>query len=128
MKENRTERVKDRIPVGGNKDILTVDGKEDGYVYRWVLDKGNRVLKFKKGGYEVVTHEVTVGDARAGTSSPAGSPVVADTGSNKLYLMRILTEYYKEDQDSKESGIRALEESMGKDVDGSYGKIKIERR
>ncbi len=124
----RTKRITNRVPVSGNRDILTVEGKEEGYVYRWVLDKGNRVLKFKKGGYEIVTHDVTVGDARVGTSSPAGSPVVAETGSNKLYLMRILAEYYKEDQDAKEANLRSLEDSMGAELDGKYGNIRIERK
>lgn len=128
VKDTRTERVADRVPVSGNRDVLTVDGKEDGFHYRWVLDKGNRISKFKRGGYEVVTHDVSVGDARVGTPSPTGTPVVADTGSDKLYLMRILLEYYKEDQDAKEAQTRALEESMGKNLDGRYGDIKISHR
>lgn len=128
FKDLRTERVEKRIPVGGNRDVLTVDGKEPGFVYRWVLDIGNRLKKFEKGGYEIVTHEVTVGDARAATPSSMGSGVVATSGDRKLVLMRIPEAYYKEDQDAKEANLLALEESMGKSVDGSYGKINIERK
>lgn len=129
VKETRTERMPKRIPVSGNRDVLTVDGKEEGFEYRWVLSLEGRIEKFKKGGWEVVTHEVSVGDARAATPSALGTPVEAISGGDrKLILMRIPEQYYKEDQDAKEAGIRAIEESMGKNVDGSYGSIKIERK
>lgn len=129
VKETRTERMPKRIPVSGNRDILTVDGKEEGFVYRWVLALQGRIEKFKRGGWEVVTHEVSVGDARAATPSALGTPVEATSGGDrKLILMRIPEQYYKEDQDSKEAGIKAIEESMGKNVDGSYGSVKIERK
>lgn len=127
-KETRTERMTKRIPVSGNRDVLTVDGKEEGFQYRWVLDLGNRVEKFKRGGWEVVTHDVLVGDARAATPSALGTVTQATSGDRKLILMRIPSEYYKEDQDSKESNIKALEESMGKNVDGAYGSIRIDRK
>lgn len=126
-KETRTARIEKRVPVSGNRDILTVDGKEEGFVYRWVLDLGNRIEKFKRGGWEIVTHEVSVGDARAATPSALGSPVVAvSEGDRKLVLMRITETYYQEDQDSKEAELLAIEESMGKNVDGAYGRIGIE--
>lgn len=117
-----------RVPVSGNRDVLTVDGKEDGFVYRWVLDQRNRVQKFKRGGYEVVTDEVVVGDVRAGVPTPTGSPVTADSGGETLYLMRIRKEYYDEDQAAKEREVSAVEQAMGLDVDGRYGKINIERK
>ena len=128
-KDSRTdERIPViRVPVSGNRDVLTVYGKEPGFEYRWILDKGNRTNKFKKGGWEFVTHEVEVGDARAATPSALGSIVEATTGSDKLVLMRIPSEYYKEDQDSKEANIRAVEEAMGKEIEGSYGSINISK-
>lgn len=128
VKETRTDRMTKRVPVSGNRDVLTVNGKEEGFEYRWVLELGNRVEKFKRGGWEIVTHDVSVGDARAATPSALGSVVEATSGDRKLVLMRIPSEYYKEDQDSKEAEIRAMEESMGKNVDGSYGSVKIERK
>ena len=128
-KETRTERISKRIPVSGNRDVLTVEGKEEGFIYRWVLDLGNRIEKFKRGGWELVTHDVTVGDARAATPSPLGSVVEAVSGGDrKLILMRISELYYKGDQDSKEAEILATEEAMGKNVEGSYGDIRIERK
>lgn len=127
--ETRTNRLEERVPVSGNRDVLTVDGKEEGFVYRWILDIGNRIEKFKKGGWEVVTHNVSVGDARAATPSALGSVVEATSGGDrKLILVRIPEQYYKEDQDSKEAELKAIEESMGKNVDGSYGDIKIDRK
>lgn len=128
--KNREELLQKRVPIGGNRDILTVSGKEAGWVYRWVLDVGNRSKKFQKAGYEFVTHEVVVGDARAGTPEGLGSTVEAlsGNGGQKLVLMRIKDEYYEEDQLSKENEILALEAGMGKDIPGTYGKIDIERK
>lgn len=128
--EKRTEELVKRVPISGNRDILTVYGKEEGYVYRWVLDTGNRTKKFQNAGYEFVTHDVMVGDARVGTSEGLGSIVEAlsGNGNQKLVLMRILEEYYKEDQSAKEAEILALEAGMGKDISGAYGKISLERK
>lgn len=117
-----------RVPVSGNRNVLTVNGKEDGFYYRWVLDAGDRINRFKRAGYEVVTHEVEVGDARVGTASPVGSPVTASNGGgSSLILMRIPLEYYEEDQKAKMDEVDALEASMGKNVDGQYGKLDISR-
>jgi hypothetical protein len=127
-KDARTERIEKRIPVSGNRDILTVEGKEEGYEYRWILNLGNRIEKFKRGGWEVVTHEVIVGDARAATPTSLGTATIAASGDRELILMRIPSQYYKEDQDSKEAELLALEESMGKNVDGRYGEINISRK
>jgi hypothetical protein len=127
---DRGKRATKRVPVSGNRDILTVLGKEDGYMYRWILDIGNRIQKFEKAGYEIVTHDVQVGDARVGTPEGLGSAVeaAAGGGNQRLVLMRIPEEYYREDQEAKEANIRALEASMGKDVEGTYGSIGIERK
>lgn len=117
-----------RVPVSGNRNVLTVDGKEDGFFYRWVLDAGDRVSRFKRAGYEPVTHEVEVGDARAATVNQLGSVVEASAGGgSKLVLMRIPLEYYNEDQKAKMDEVDALEASMGKNVDGQYGKLDISR-
>lgn len=125
---SREEKRKGRVPIGGARDILTVDGKEDGFEYRWLLAFPDRINRFKRAGWEVVTHEVNVGDARAAVSTQMGSAVEAEAGGGaRLILVRIESEFYKEDQDAKEAEIRALEESMGKDVEGGYGSIKLYR-
>ena len=127
-KEDKSRKT--RVRVSGNRDVLTVYGKEPGFIYRWVLDIGSRLEKFLKAGYETVTHPVEVGDARAAVPAQIGSGTYAlsGNGTNKLVLMRIKEEYYKEDQDAKEAEIMAIEASMGKDVEGSYGKVEIERK
>lgn len=126
-KEDKVRKA--RVRVSGNRDVLTVLGKEPGFVYRWVLDIGSRLDKFLRAGYEIVTHTVEVGDARAAVPSQIGSGTYALSGNadKKLVLMRIKEEYYKEDQDAKEAEIAAIEASMGKDVEGSYGKVEIKR-
>jgi hypothetical protein len=129
VKEREATLAK-RTPVSGNRDILTVEGMEDGWHYRWVLDLGNRTKKFEKAGYEFVEHEVVVGDARAGVAEGLGSIVEAlsGNGNQKLVLMRIKEEFYKEDQESKERELQALEAGMGKEISGTYGNIGIERK
>lgn len=118
-----------RVPVSGNRNILTVDGKEEGFMYRWVKDIGNRIKRFERAGYEVVKHDVTVGDARAAVASEPGAAVTAfgNKEGEKLVLMRIRQEYYDEDQAAKMAEIDAIEAAMGKNVEGSYGDIKISR-
>lgn len=119
----------ERVPVSGNRDILTVHGKEKGYEYRWVIDVGDRVNRFKRGGWEIANHDgISVGTSRVqgGDGSVITAHATKGTG-DKLVLMRIREEYYKEDQMAKENNLLALEASMGKEVDGGYGKIQIER-
>ena len=133
QREVNRERKVDRVPISGNRDILTVYGKKPGFVYRWVKDVGNRIARFKQAGYELETDpDILVGDARAAVAAPMGSPIIADAnlnsnGGEKLYLMRIPEEFYKEDQAAKEANLTAMEAGMGKDVEGSYGKIELSR-
>lgn len=127
----REEARPERIPVSGNRDILTVKNKEAGFVYRWVLDTGNRLVKFRQGGWEVAPDNgLVVGDARIGTVSQEGSAVTASAGNGQvLVLMRIKEEFYNEDQDYKERNIQEMEgeiENLGGNAsDGRYGKVRI---
>ena len=43
-----------RTPVSGRRDIMTVAGKDDAFVYRWVTDVKDRISRFVAGGYEHV--------------------------------------------------------------------------
>jgi hypothetical protein len=123
-----------RIPVSGNRDVLTVHNKEDGFVYRWVLDTGNRIERFKQGGYEVAPDNgLLVGDARLGTTNEHGASVTAKgLDGQPLVLMRIKAEWHQEDQDAKESEIKQMEGSIerlgqrgGLDPEGTYGRITV---
>ena len=123
----REENRPTRIRVSGNRDILTVFNKEDGFCYRWVLDQGQRIPKFKLGGYELAPGDgLIVGDARTGVASPHGSAVVSvGKDGSQLFLMRIKEEWYKEDQDAKEDEIRANLETMSQLGEGQYGSVGI---
>ena len=126
-RELTREQRPTRIPVSGNRDVLTVYNKEDGYFYRWVLDRGNRIEIFKQGGYEVAPDNgLMVGDARLATTNEHGSAVIAKGHDGQpLVLMRIKKEWYDEDQDAKSEEIEAMENSMKSAnqnrADGKYG-------
>lgn len=128
---------KERIPVSGPRDILTVKGKDANYAYRWVKDIPGRIQRFLDGGYEVVNHDAQVGQRTVDSGSKVGSAVTRNDGSNQLVLMRIPIEWYNEDQEAKQEQIDALEDSMraeGGRNDGlgegrpDSGNFKLERR
>lgn len=126
-RELTREKRPTRVPVSGNRDVLTVYNKEDGFVYRWVMDRGNRVELFKQGGYEIAPDiGLLVGDARLATTNEHGSAVIAKGHEgNPLVLMRIKKEWYTEDQETKAEEIDAMDASMKRAAqdrtDGKYG-------
>jgi len=140
LDEARTEQVSStrppRVPVSGNRDILTVTGKDPDYVYRWVIDsdeRGQRILKFLGAWYEFVRSDDgnhVVGQDAVYKSENVGSIIRVPAGSGKYqYLMRIRKEYYDADQKSKQDEIRDREKAITRtDSDnGQYGKIELSR-
>ena len=126
---NRSNRPK-RVPVSGRRDILTVEGKDPSYVYRWVNDVEGRIDMFKDGGYEVVTHDVKVGEKDVDSSKGTGSVVTKNVGAGTTaVLMRIKKEWYEEDQKAKQDEVNRSEEDMRRELnkrdDGRYGSVKI---
>ena len=121
------ERTK-RVPVGGPRNILTVANKDPNYVYRFVLDTPGRLEAFKEGGYEVVTKDMEVGDSTVDKGSQLGSAVTMVRGTSTLVLMRILREWYDEDQVAKQEEIDALEATMKAPESADYGKVSINRK
>lgn len=119
-----------RTPLG-QRNILTVRGKEPGYEYRFVNDIGDRVQEFLDNGWEVVKQEdVRIGDKRLGTPSGAeGSVATAAVGrGTQAYLLRIREEWYKEDQEAKQDHVDRTEAATKeKALDGTYGELKITR-
>jgi hypothetical protein len=111
----RVER-KDRVPVSGAKDILTVKNKDPNYEYRWVYDTPGRVERYKEGGYEVVTENLEIGQKQVGQETKLGSAITKRSGVGTLVLMRIPKEWYDEDQAAKQERVDALEDSMREDV------------
>lgn len=129
-KRDVTESRPRRIPVSGNRDILTIRNKEDGFNYRWVLDQGMRVPKFIDGGYEVAPDNgLIVGDARTGVPTQYGSAITATSKEGStLVLMRIKSEWFKEDQEAKEEELKQTELSMSQLEEGQYGSTGIINR
>ncbi len=122
------ERPKKRVPVGANRNLMTLDNMDPAYQYRWVNDSPGRIMRFTQGGYEHVVHDVNVGERRADSSSGVSSVVVKDVGKGtQAYLMRIKKEYYEEDKKAKAAALNSAEESMQRNLnnngDGSYGKV-----
>jgi hypothetical protein len=131
MAETKRNSRPSRIPVSGSKrDLLTVSGKEDGYVYRWVNDTTGRIQRFKDAGYEVVDHQVAVGTITVDSSKSPSSTTERLVGKDgtKAVLMRQKAEWYEEDQAAKAQQIRETEETIKREalVD-RYGKLEISR-
>lgn len=118
-----------RTPISG-RNVLTVSGKEPGYVYRIVNATGDRVQQFLDAGYEkVLANDVQVGDKRINSASPEGSVAEVAVGDGqKAIVMRIREEWYKEDQLAKQAHVDQLEQTIKNNVSGAdYGSLKITR-
>ena len=119
-----------RTPISG-RNVLTVTGKEPGYVYRIVNDASDRIQQFLDAGYEkVAASDVQVGDKRINSASPEGSVAQVSVGNfgEKAVVMRIREEWYKEDQQSKNAHVDQLEQTIKQNVSGAdYGTVKITR-
>lgn len=139
--QNREKRPT-RVPVSGLRDILTVLNKDPEYEYRFVTDGddfGSRILKYKRGGYELVpSDEVEVGEESVYKQRDGGSIVRIPSGNGKfLFLMKIRKEWYDEDQKGKQDQVDMIEQSMERNISpdeaedhdlGQYGKVKVSRR
>lgn len=119
-------RVK-RVPVG-SRNILTVQGKDPNFEYRIVNDEGDRIARFKEGGYELVPDDtVKVGDTRANAASSMSSmKQLSVGGGKKAYLMRIRKDWYEEDQRAKQKIVNDQEAAIKKKaLNGTYGTLSI---
>jgi hypothetical protein len=135
-KANRTraERPK-RTPVSGNRDILTVDGLDPTYEYRWVRDvseDGQRIFRFLNAGWEFSPKDnLVVGQNMVFKSDNLGSIVRTPAGRGEyLYLMRVYKEWFNEDKVAKLAEIRDQEKHITRkrnadDTDGDYGNGKL---
>lgn len=121
----------ERTPISGNRDILTVDGKDEEYVYRWMNDMDNRIQRALDGGYNFVTDDgKQVGTRQVDNpNSNVGSVVSKDVGKGVTsYLMALPRDLYEQDQAAKHSDIDSTEASLRKSgQDGNYGSVKISK-
>lgn len=114
----RSTRQSNRVPVGGQRQRMTVHDKEDGYVYRWVNDDPGRLQRYLDAGYEFVESDTGVGEDQQDHGQPVDSTVSMQVGrtryatNGQAYLMRIRQEYYDEDQEAKREHVRETERSM----------------
>jgi len=137
--ENKVKRV----PVSGMRDIMTVLNKEEGYAYRWVTDideKGSRIYKYKRGGWEMSPLETTEGEIRVGEEAVFRTENKEDiirlhVGAGQFaYLMRIKKEWYDEDQKAKADAIDEVEATITRtgsstgESFGQYGSISIDSK
>lgn len=139
--ESRAETVSERPNRQSIKEsyrnILTVEGKDPNYEYRWILDRygrndddagtyhpGQRIMRFQNSGWELVySSEVSVGESHVYKTENVGSIVRIPAGQGEFqYLMKIKKEWYDEDQANKQEEIDEIEESMGRaGKEGQYG-------
>ena len=131
--KDRPSRESKRIPVSGNRNVMTVMDRDPNFAYRWVNDNSDgRIDRFKLGGWELVEKKGhTVGDRDVNTSTGATSLVTKMVGKDvTAYLMRINMELYEEDQAAKMAAILESEEDMKRQLnsgkDGTYGSVKME--
>jgi len=132
-----------RIPVSGNRDILTVKGKDKDYEYRWVVDSdenGHRIFRFMQGSWEFATTEqgLEIGQMAIYKSENVGSIIRVPAGKTQAskgeyqYLMRIKKKFYQEDQRAKEKALKETErkafkadKDMSPDGMGQYGQTDV---
>ena len=100
-------------------------------------DKGSRIWKFKRGGWDLVTldtedSELAVGQEAVYKSKEQGTLIRLHTGEGRYsYLMRIKKEWFEADQAAKEEAIKETEagifgsvSSEGDANHGQYGEIR----
>jgi hypothetical protein len=124
---NRAAR-QTRAPVT-ERQILSVKGKEPGYVYRIVNDVGDRIAELQDRGYELVdASAVRIGDKRVnGTKAEGTYAQVSVGGGIKAFVMRQKEEWYNEDQISKQARVNQLEDTIKQTPDGFTGSVKVTR-
>ena len=120
----------ERIPVSGNRDILTVKDKDPNYVYRFVIDEDDRIERFKLGSYEIVIDDTKVGETTVNSGSRLGSAVTKYAGGGRTnVLMRIPKEWYDADQAAKQKAIDASEQEIYETTrkTGFYGSFQRQK-
>lgn len=116
-----------RVPVGGFRDILTVEGKDPAYHYRFVLgedEKDMRIYSHQNAGYTFAKIEdgLKVGQSAVFKSDSVGSLIrVPNKDGRWLYLMKIPVEWYEDDQRSKAHRVDETEKSLREIDEGMYG-------
>lgn len=128
-KAKQTIQSRKRIPLG-TRNILTAP-KKNGFVRRFVNDKGDRIQMFKDAGWEVVTGAGEAGDDKLGRATSMGSGTNPHVGGGqRAILMELPEEIYNEDISASQDKITEVENqikrnSSAEDRNGLSGKIEI---
>lgn len=138
-KESAADRH-ERVPVGGFRDKLTVQGTDPNFYYRWVLDidaTGSRILEHMQAGYVFASPDegIKIGQTYVFSTPDYGDVLrrPANKQGDFLYLMKLPMEYRKEDLAAKAEQANQLEKALKKPSQlekdmadgGVYGDIKI---
>ena len=128
VKKDKVAQERKRIPLG-TRNVLTAP-KKDGFVRRFVNDKGNRIQRFKDAGYSIVEDDIQVGDPKIGKPGQLGSSVFVPLsgGNQRAVLMEIPEKYKNEDYRAAQDKITRQEDEMKRDSqgpgrDGLTGKV-----
>lgn len=127
--QSRARNRPERVPLH-SRDILTVWKKKPDKEYRWVINRDDRLYRFKQAGWEFVTDaNLEVGEPTVNADKELGTVIVKKTGGDELYLMCIDKEWYDEDQKIKQERVdgteQAMYEQLNSSSDGRYGEVKI---
>ena len=123
---NTTRKRPVRSSINGRRDVLSVEGKDDGFEYRIVNDTPGRVAQMKERGYEIAEG----GESFASTlddASSTGSVKSRHVGDGiKAVLMRIPKEWAEETRKEKADYVDKMEQrTKTNDIKGGYGKVEI---
>lgn len=129
--ETRADQTKrPRRPfIGDTRDILTVQGKDPNYEYRWVNDDRGRVQRMIEAGYDVVQDEGLVIGSNQDKDPGTGYSVPVNKLGTKGVLMKIRKEYAEEDRKARAQDIKKREEALfrsERNADGRYGTLEKE--
>lgn len=126
-------------PIGDFRGILTVNGKDGEWMYRWFSEKsanGQRILNAQMSGWDLVDitkeESLKVGEEYVEATKTFGSVIrkPADKEGNWLYLMRMPLWAYEEVQAKKQVVVDNIEANLFREHDpdtddGLYGKNRI---
>jgi hypothetical protein len=109
----RPDRSKPMRVKFNDRNRISFNNLDPGYVYRVVNDKDGRIAKMQSIGYEFVESDEQIGDYRAAEGSKMGKAVSKPVGNGVIgYLMRTKREFYDEDQAEKSKRVDAVESAL----------------
>lgn len=120
-----------RVPISGDRDILTVDNMDPDYYYRWVRDTnhtGGRIHRAIMAGYEFANaDDHNVGESSVYKTDESGSIIRLPDGKSGsyLYLMKLPKKYRNEDLAAKKKKIIDVTDEAFRKEEGQYGKTTI---